>query len=277
MSQYDTNYYGGGGGGGGYLQGGSPFSASGSPGGMRRTEVSNSLRPFTVSQLNQATQAHTDAEWRVDELEIGQVTIVGQVVSVQRQTTNCVYIVEDGTGKIEARHWIDSSSDEDASKWGTIEEHRYVRVTGGLKSFGKRRYINATHIREIKDPHEIYYHILEAIAVNLILERGPPSNPNLAAPNKLLQGANSGISAYSAQNTAGAADQYSHLPPLQRDIVRFILNQPPRDEGIHVAVIAKAIGASGEDARKISDALDKLMDDGHVFTTIDDSHFNVSL
>lgn len=89
-------------------------------------------------------------------------------------------------------------------------------------------------------------------------------------------------------------DQYSNLPALQRDIVRFILSQPPQDEGVHVAVIAKAIGASGEDARKIrfvlfccsvyisinhrsSDALDKLMDDGHVFTTIDDSHFNVSL
>lgn len=54
-----------------------------------------------------------------------------------------------------------------------IREHQYVRVTGGLKSFGKKRYINATHIREVKDSHEIYFHILEAIAVTLILERGP--------------------------------------------------------------------------------------------------------
>lgn len=52
---------------------------------------------------------------------------------------------------------------------------RYVRVTGTLKSFGKKRYINATHIRNITDPHEIYFHILEAIAANLIIERGPVS------------------------------------------------------------------------------------------------------
>ncbi|PPQ73019.1 hypothetical protein CVT26_014667 [Gymnopilus dilepis] len=276
MSQYD-NYYGSGGGGGGYLQGGSPFSASGSPGGMRKTEISNSLRPFTILQLNQATQAHTDAEWRVDDVEIGQVTVVGQVVSVQKQTTNSVYSIDDGTGRIEARQWIDSSSDDDSSKTGAIEEQQYVRVTGGLKSFGKKRYINATHIRPIKEPHEVYFHILETIAVTLILERGPPNNPNVASPNKMVQNTGTNISAYSGQSAQPAIqDQYSHLPALQRDIVRFIQNQPHEDEGVHVAVIAKAIGASGEDARKISDALDKLMDEGLVFTTIDDSHFSVS-
>ncbi|KAF5330919.1 hypothetical protein D9619_005432 [Psilocybe cf. subviscida] len=291
MSQFNDNYYGGG---GGYLQGGSPFSQTGSPGGMRvrlfkptlkkgdsnaaqRTEISNSLRPFTIAQINHATQAHTDAEWRVDDVEIGQVSIVAQVVSIQKQTTNCVYILDDGSGQVEARHWVDSSSDEDGSKWSDIEENRYVRVTGGLKSFGKKRYINASHIRNVTDPHEIYFHVLEAIAVTLTIERGPPSNPNAAnARTKVESGA--GISAYSAQSNAPAHnDQFAHLPALQRKIVHFIMSQPLQDEGIHVAAIAKAIGASGEDARKISDALDRLMDDGHVFTTIDDSHFNVSL
>ena len=52
-------------------------------------------------------------------------------------------------------------------------ERRYVRVTGGLKNFGKKRYINATHIRDVKDPHETYFHILEAIAVTLMIDRGP--------------------------------------------------------------------------------------------------------
>ncbi|KAF8965268.1 hypothetical protein BDZ97DRAFT_799072 [Flammula alnicola] len=245
---------------------------------FQRTEVSNSLRPFTIAQLNKATQAHTDAEWRVDDVEIGQVTIVGQVVSIQKQTTNSVYLVDDGTGRIEARHWVDSSSDEDGSKWGGIEELRYVRVTGGLKSFGKKRYINASHIRNVTDPHEIYFHILEAIAVNLIIERGPPSNPSLGATaHTKTENATGNLSAYSAHNTPAANDQFSHLPALQRAIVKFIMSQPQQDEGVHVGVIAKAIGASGEDAPKISDALERLMDDGHVFTTIDDSHFNVSL
>ncbi|KAG6866971.1 hypothetical protein C0991_003887 [Blastosporella zonata] len=76
---------------------------------------------MTVAQLIKANQAHADAEWTVDDVEIGQVTIVGQVVTIQSQTTNCVYWIDDGTGRIEARHWVDSSSEEDSGKWGGIE------------------------------------------------------------------------------------------------------------------------------------------------------------
>jgi hypothetical protein len=47
-----------------------------------------------------------------------------------------------------------------------------VRVTGSLKTFGQKRYLNATHIRASRDPHEIYFHILESIAVTLMIDRG---------------------------------------------------------------------------------------------------------
>ena len=118
------------------------------------------------------------------------MTIVGQVISVQKQATNHVFTIDDGTGSIEARRWI-ASSDEDGTKSDGIEcvqflrslnyadrdprELQYVRVSGGLKSFGKKRYVNINSIRRIKDPHETYFHILETIAVSLIVERGPVS------------------------------------------------------------------------------------------------------
>jgi replication factor A2 len=60
---------------------------------------------------------------------------------------------------------------------------------------------------------------------------------------------------------------------LEYAIVTFILDQPSKEEGVHVGSIARAVGGS---AATISDALDKLMDDGLVFTTIDDSHFKVA-
>ena len=36
------------------------------------------------------------------------MTLVAHVVSVQKQTTNSVYQLDDGTGILEARHWPDS-------------------------------------------------------------------------------------------------------------------------------------------------------------------------
>ena len=46
-----------------------------------------------------------------------QLTLVAQVISYQAQPTNGVYWLDDGTGRIEARHWMDTSSDEETEKW----------------------------------------------------------------------------------------------------------------------------------------------------------------
>lgn len=44
-----------------------------------------------------------------------QLTIVAQVISIQSQVTNVVYWLDDGTGRVEARRWVDSSSDGGSS------------------------------------------------------------------------------------------------------------------------------------------------------------------
>lgn len=49
----------------------------------------------------------------------------------------------------------------------------YVRVTGTLKNFGNKRYINASSVRPSVDPHELYFHLLEVMYVNIAHERGP--------------------------------------------------------------------------------------------------------
>lgn len=274
MSQFDNPYYGGGGGGGGgFVSPGFGSQGGGSPGGGVRRTAAHSLRPVTVKQLLNATQAHSDAEWTIDDAEVGQVTLVAQVVTVQVQTTNCVYWLDDGTGRYEARHWVDSTNEEDTEKWGGIEENTYIRIMGTLKSFGNRRYINATHVRPVVDPHEYYFHATEAAYVQQVYQRGPPPRPSEAGQNV---GSTAAPSAYTgqAQSATAANDQFAHLPPIQRKILTFMMNQPTSDTGIHVGAIARAIGG---DAHSISEAVDKLMDEGQVYSTIDESHFNLSV
>lgn len=65
------------------------------------------------------------------------------------------------------------------------------------------------------------------------------------------------MSAYATQTNSSVVDQFSHLPNLQRAIVKFMIDQPPRDEGVHVAIIAKAIGGGDvNNAHKIRYGLD---------------------
>ncbi len=61
--------------------------------------------------------------------------------------------------------------------------------------------------------------------------------------------------------------------------MEFITAQPETLEGVHVAAIARGVasmpGGTG-DAAAIADALDKLMDDGNVYSSIDESHFKAA-
>ncbi|PCH37976.1 replication protein A subunit RPA32 [Wolfiporia cocos MD-104 SS10] len=267
----DGTFYGGG---GGFLAGGSPFgSGSGSPGGgQRRGAAAQSLRPTTIKQLLNATQMHSEADWTINDIEVGQVSVVAQVISVQVQTTNCQYVLDDGTGQLQARKWVEADNENEEEKTGGIIENTYVRVLGNLKFFNNRKQINATHILPVKDPHEAQFHILEAATVTIALEKGLP-RPGEQKPAVANGHANS--SAYTAQSHTGAMNsQFAHLPELQRRIVEFIMSQPAKEEGVHVGAIARAVGGQ---AHAISEALDRLMDEGHVFTTIDDSHFKVSI
>jgi len=240
----------------------------------QRQGAAQSLRPVTIKQLLDATQAHSDAEWRFDGYEIGAVTVVAHVMSIQAQTTNCVYWLDDGTGRMEARNW--STSEEDASdKWGGVTEGIYVRVTGTPKIFGQKRYINATTLRPITDPNEIQFHFLEAMMVTKILEKGAPPRPG-DKPRAAVANGNGDHSAYSNQHHSTAANpQWASLPDIQRRIVEYMASQPVIPEGIHARNIASAI--PGGNATAIARALDDLMDNGYIYSTIDDSHFALSV
>ncbi|KAJ7581328.1 hypothetical protein C8J56DRAFT_1006244 [Mycena floridula] len=255
----------------------SPYNASqSSPGGgsgIQKTDFAQSTRPLTIAQLNRATQVHSDAEWRLDSIELGHVRIVGQIMSITKQATNTSYIIDDSFGRFEVRHWASGDGDEDG-KWAGIKETQYVRVTGGLKSFSNKRYINATSIIPCADMHEPYYHILDVIVTTGIIEKGPPGSVVANTPQSNLAGS-SGFQNQPNSNNSHGQSRWTHFPPLPRKILEVIEGETPNaPEGVHVGAIARSMG--GEDALKLSNALEKLMDDGLIYTTIDDSHFLLS-
>ena len=102
-------------------------------------------------------------------------------------------------------------------------------------------------------------------------------------------------SAYAAQTQQVAQDQFAHLAPLHRGIVTFMKSQPPNDAGVHVSAIARAVGGDAVSirlgiilfswvkvnltcpSRHVSNALDTLLDEGLVYSTIDESHFHLAL
>lgn len=49
--------------------------------------------------------------------------MVGMVLSMQQQTTNHAYVINDGYGLIEARHWVGNTGNTEAEmeKWSDIQ------------------------------------------------------------------------------------------------------------------------------------------------------------
>ncbi|WWC88544.1 uncharacterized protein L201_003455 [Kwoniella dendrophila CBS 6074] len=259
----NQNPYYGGGGGGGFVAGGSPYGSQDSPGGKKGKGGNQTIRPVTIKQILAAEQVHADADFVIDGVDVAQVLLVGSVHNSSSSATNVSYEIGDGTGYIDVRLWLDSADDE-AGKAKGIEQDHYVGIMGSLKMFGGKRHISATHIRPITDFNEIHNHFLKALYVSLSLRGASTGGGGAAAP------AGSSHADYSAGVQSHSNESaFSGLPALQRRIMEFV-SKDDTDDGMHVSAISRQVGSgNGED---VMEAVEQLMSDGLLFSTIDDLH-----
>ncbi|KAL1747555.1 hypothetical protein HDZ31DRAFT_61178 [Schizophyllum fasciatum] len=256
-------------GGGGYVQGSSPFGGSQASPSAQKSEASHSIRACTIGQLSRAEQIHTDAPWTVGGFELGHVTIVGHVTSMRDQATNTVIIINDGSGELEARLWSDAG-ESPSDKYGGVQEGGLARVTGSLKMFGAKKYINAASVRPVEHNERVFHHF-EVMYSTIRLERGAPPGTlghqyaNMA-PGTIHSGGQA--SAYTAQPSK--ANGKSGPKSLKQEIVDFMRTSADGD-AVSVKDIAQALSSSN--AQDICATMDELLEEGSVYTTTDSSTF----
>ncbi|KAK9762905.1 Replication factor A protein 2 [Basidiobolus ranarum] len=247
------------------------FSSPGitdSPSSKRESSNNQTLSPVTIKQLLGADQATPDAPFKIDNVEITQVTFVGVIRSVSEQSTNVSFVVEDGTGSVDIRMFINDDSDFQAQKRGELVQGIYVRVIGTIRVFSNKRYVLAFLLRPITDFNEVTAHSLETLFCHLSRVK---SNPSIDY--------NSGFR-NSEGNPFTANNPYAHNPsnnynnefsPLQRTIIDAVKSAPDTNEGVHIGSIAQAL--TGRFPREeISNAVEWLIGEGHLYSTVDDDH-----
>ncbi|KAK3072906.1 Replication factor A protein 2 [Teratosphaeriaceae sp. CCFEE 6253] len=278
---YSNNYttttsYGAQGGatGGGFLPGSQ--SAGDSPGTGKRGYGKDTLRPVTIKQLTDAHHPHPDAEYfLIDGAECTQVTFVGQIRNISTQTTNVTYKLDDGTGIIEVKVWIDAEvgSDEEAGGKPKLVEQGYARCWGRLKAFNNKRHVGANIIRPLQDMNEIQYHLLEATAVHLHFSRGPLESLQQSKGGAPANGAANGNDPYGngaggIQTGAGGPHQLpAGTSMAARKVYQTIHQTAQGHEGLHVHQIASA---AHMDMDAVLRAGEELMGLGVIFTTVDE-------
>ncbi|RDW80471.1 putative replication protein A subunit [Coleophoma crateriformis] len=255
--------------GGGFVAGGYGGSQGGSqdsPSGTK-TYGKDTLRPVTIKQIIDATQPHPEADFKIDGSEVTQLTFIGQIQSISAQATNTTFKLDDGTGLIEVKQWVDSDADPENAR-PQPKEGDYIHVWGRLKAFNNKRHVGAHVIRPIIDFNEISMHLLEATAVHLYFTRGPLESGAVKQEggNGMFVGESGGMPA-----TTGGK-QLPNMSKEAKRVYELLLSAPQNNEGLHVHNIAAQLGMPNATVFK---AGDELLGHGIIYTTVDDETWAV--
>ncbi|KAI1083435.1 replication protein A, subunit RPA32 [Whalleya microplaca] len=268
---YSRTSYGAAGGddGGGFMYGGSQSGSQGA-----KPPNDESLRPVTVKQIIDAEMAYgNDGSFRIDGIDITQVTFVGMVRNISPQTTNITYQLDDGTGVIEVKQWLDADKQDHGGDGGrpAFQPAQYVRVWGRLKSFGNKRHVGAHVMKPVTDFNEVNYHLLEATYVHLFFTRGAPGGAaggGVGDDDSMFVDGGYGGGADSAHNEA----KMKGASAKARKMYNYLNNSPNSNEGINMHVIARDTGMTIQD---VMGAAEELLGNGTVYTTLDDETFAI--
>ncbi|CAK4034895.1 related to single-stranded DNA binding 30K chain [Lecanosticta acicola] len=265
---YSTTSYGaqGGNSGGGFM----PGSQGEGSANQKKGYGKDTLRPVTIKQLHDAAHPHPDADhFMIDNSETTQVTFIGQVRNISTQTTNVTYKLDDGTGIIEVKQWIDAEAlqdpDDPSNQKPKPVEEGYARVWGRLKAFNNKRHVGANYIRPIQDFNEIQYHLLEATVVHLHFAKGPLEQQAQAngGANGMTNGGHQQANGYAQQDPGPGS-----VSAAARKIFAVLKQTPQTNEGLHAQDIAMRVGLEMSEVMK---AGDELLSGGKIYTTVDDA------
>ncbi|MEQ2299065.1 hypothetical protein AMECASPLE_011694 [Ameca splendens] len=267
---------------GGYTESGMVGGYTQSPGGFASPALSQGgekkgrtratqIIPCTVSQLMSASQA--DEVFRVGDVEVTQVTIVGIIRSTDKSMTNIQYKVDDMTGApMDVKQWVDT---EDPSVDSTVlPPGTYVKVSGNLRSFQNHRSVVAFSVRPLADMNEITSHILEVVQAHMALSK-PQTMPGIgggmgaSSTSVVRQGLGITGGSYAGANE-NQLMVINGLSANQNQVLSLIKGCPDQ-QGISIQDLKQRL--SGISLAVIKQAVEFLSNEGHIFSTIDEDHY----
>ena len=161
------NYNDGGGGGSHDGGGGGGFGSQNSPNNRpRKSYDEQTLIPVTIRMImNSQPSINGDGTYALsDGRELHQVKLIGAVRSADDSSTATTYQIEDGTGLIEVKEWMNDDCAALAElRQQAMQESVYVCVIGQLKEYDNKKHIIGNSVRKIESGNELTHHFLEAV------------------------------------------------------------------------------------------------------------------
>lgn len=254
-----------------------------SPGGgdnrPRKAYDEQTLVPVTARMILNSADMAGDMLLE-DGRELHMVKLVGCVRDVSEASTCITYSIEDGSGLVEVKHWLDSSDTPESIQMRdeTCQDNVYLRIIGKLKTFDGKKSIVANSVRKVTTPNELTHHFLEVVysaersKQKKTQQAGSSYTPYSVASN------NEGVGFGKGPSTPGLVPMMERKEEARNNIIHeFIKEEGAQIEtGLDMATCVNAfVGRySEEEVRK---AITSLTNEGLLYSTINEDHFQSAM
>lgn len=201
---------------------------------------------------------------------INRVRFVAAVRSFEDMSTNIEYEVEDGTGMIKVKEWLDDLKENSKTaemRDLTKKEHVYIKVTGQLKDFNGHKQVVADSIRPLSTGNELAHHMLDVVYTEQ-QHRKKQQQPSFTAG--FGQPAGRPLHHHQAAN-----GQHGGGGGIRDKVMEIMREASNPEMGVSMTACAQMLSGS-YDASAIREAFDMLAQEGLIYSTIDEEHYQLA-
>mmetsp|Transcript_13921 Transcript_13921/g.39086 ORF Transcript_13921/g.39086 Transcript_13921/m.39086 type:complete len:273 (+) Transcript_13921:143-961(+) len=270
---YGMDFQGGDTGGGGFSNNDNNYGggSQSSPSKQRRNYDEQTLIPITISM---AFKARSDPSGGDDTLvledgrPLHSAKIIAAVRHVDIQSTNILFTLEDGTGAMDVKQWLDDNDPEEIQslKQQNAKDHIYVKVIGQIKDYDGKKQLVANSVHRLSSGNELTHHFLEVIysaekfkqADSIV--SAPISNGMAFGNNNLMQPKIEG-----GPEGSGIKDR----------VLRFLRENDEGEMGVSIDSCIEQMKDIAES--DIREAAENLSEEGQIYSTINESYFKVAM
>jgi len=275
----------GGGGGGGYTNNDNSFGGGGGTQDSaekksRRSYDEQTLIPVTILMAMKSQTDISGGDGTLvleDGRALHMVKIIGAVRSVDSQSTNVHYTIEDGTGSIEVKQWTDDNEPAELAemKKETTQENIYVKVIGAIKEYEGEKQVVATSVRRLLSGNELTHHLLEVMYSAEKFKRADSIVPPVMHMQNTTMGFNN--SGPAATISAGGGFGGGDSGGTNKDRVLELMQRLNSDteEGTSVQQCISELPDMPE--ADIRQALNLLSEEGQLYSTINENQFKIAM
>lgn len=266
--------------GGGFGDNYSPPNSGGGGGGKaRRSYDEQTCQPVTIRMiLTSKPDPSGDGAGALqleDERKLHHVKLVAAVRSVEESSVNMMYQIEDGTGLITVKQWInqDECTAMAELREQTKRDHIYVKITGQVKDYDGQYMILADSIRPVSSGNELTHHMLDVVYTSESAKR----KSQYVAPQPMMSGIGFQGGPMMRGSALSASGMGSSGNPVSKAIEDYMQIESEKFEnGISVAKIQAHFRGRFQE-HEIRQVIDQLSGDGTIYTTGMDDHFKFAI